>query len=423
MINYFKNNAFSKNILILFSGAILINILNYAFHFIIARLVSIEVYGEAESLISLINIISVPTIALTIVMTQYGAMHKAHNDRQKSYEAINYFNKKVLIYGLPIFLIVMVLMPHISKFLNMDTNIPLLLIWILMFLTFFICINIGILNGWQRFMDTNVAGILGTVTKLLFGVILVKIGFAINGVIGGFLIGGIVTYLASIFMIKFIVKDFKKVKSNEKTIDFEPIKGYIVPVFIGSLAISNLGNMDVILAKHNLIPLLAGQYGALAVASKAIFFINGIIAGLLFPMSAENKHKGISSMNILKNAILFTFFISIFATLAYFLFPKTILSLLLGEKYLAVASYLGWFAIIASIFSFSNLILQYLLSIHETKVVYFFLAVSILGSIMILLIGKSIMNILLIMLFTNIFFFLAGMLFLIKKNLLNFKHL
>src|SRR5438094_164734 len=127
MIKYLKNNIFTRNVIILFSGTMIASILNYIFHFIVGRLVSIEVYGEAESLIALINIISVPAMALIMVGTQYGAMSKAYNDQEMYHNIISYFNKNIFFYGLPFFLLTIFLTPSISKFLNIDTNIPLLL--------------------------------------------------------------------------------------------------------------------------------------------------------------------------------------------------------------------------------------------------------------------------------------------------------
>ena len=57
---------------------------------------------------------------------------------------------------------------------------------------------------------------------------------------------------------------------------FHRFKSYVFPAFAGMLAINLLGNIDMILAKHNLDSVLAGGYGALNVISKIIFFVTGV---------------------------------------------------------------------------------------------------------------------------------------------------
>jgi len=162
------------------------------------------------------------------------------------------------------------------------------------------------------------------------------------------------------------------------------------------LAINILSNADMVIAKHNLDEISAGQYGALTIVSKIIFFATGVIASVLFSMSAESDHKKGNPMTIFRNASYLMLFVSICATIIYFIFPNMVLGILFGKKYLSVSHYLGWFAIMVSLFSFTNLIFQYLLSIHKTKIVYSLLTISIIASGLILFLGKSFSAILII---------------------------
>jgi O-antigen/teichoic acid export membrane protein len=136
-------------------------------------------------------------------------------------------------------------------------------------------------------------------------------------------------------------------------------------------------------------------------------------------MSAEDSHKKNDSMKIFRQALYLLLFVSVLAIIAYFIFPELILSLLFKNKYIGVASYLGWFAIMVSIFSLVNLIFQYLLSIHKTKVVYSLLIVSILAVLATLFLGKTIYAILLIMTIAQITAALVCLFFLFnnQKNL------
>jgi O-antigen/teichoic acid export membrane protein len=410
----FPNNALIKNSAILFVGIVLASALNYVFHLVIGRQVSVEIYGEAEALISFIIIISVPATTLTMVATKYAATCKVNDDRAGSLAIFNYLNKKIFKYGVPVFLLAVLLTPLIGKFLNIENNFALFLIWLSMLLSFFGAVSGGILRGWQKFKAISASGVWGALTKLIFGVVLVKIGFSLNGIVGGFLLGSLAIYAFTIFVLRFIfVKKETAAETHcETAVDFKSLKKYILPVFLGNLAITILGNADMVLAKHNLDALSAGQYGALTVVSKVIFFVTGIIASVLFSMSAENSHKGDSSRQILKLALLLVFGASFIATLIYFTYPELILGILFGSKYLTAAPYLGWFAIAVALFSLSNVIFQYLLSIHKTKISYAFLAIAAAMLIVMGLYGTSICAILTILITSQIAAMVVGIFYL-----------
>jgi len=406
-----QHGAFAKNSAILFVGTMVVSVLNYIFHLVIGRVVSVEIYGEAEALISLITIISVPAATLTMVATKYVAACKVQDDKIGSYEILKYLNKKVLMYGLPFFLLAGFATPIIGRYLNIDNNLALILIWLSMLLSFFGAVNLGVLRGWQKFKDISYSGVWGAVAKFIFGIVLVKIGFALNGIVGSFVLGTLAVYVFTIFALRFIFIQKENHNSQsycENKVDFKALKKYIVPVFVGNLAITILGYADMILAKHNLSAIEAGQYGALTVVSKIIFFATGIIASVLFSMSAENSHKGESSHSILKIALTLVLFASLVAIFVYFAYPVFILGMLFGSKYVVVAPFLGWFAIAVTLFSLSNVIFQYLLSIHKTKISYAFMLIAIILVILIELYGTNIGAILTILIISQIAAIIVG---------------
>lgn len=390
-----KQGTFAKNSFFLFCGSMIANIFNYIFHLVIGRQVSVGTYGEAESLISLVVIVSVPAATLAMVATKYAAACKADGNKKGSREIWIYLNKKVLKFGLPIFLLMILLTPIIGKFLNIENNLALIAIWIVMYVSFFNSINNGFLSGWQKFKKVSLANALSIGIKLLSGILLVGAGFALGGIVGSLVLSVIALYLVTFFSLRFrIIKKTASDSANlEKAVDFNSLKHYVLPVFTGNLAITILGNADMVLAKHNLDDLSAGQYGALTVVSKIIFFATGVIASVLFSMSAENSHKGDSSYHILKTAVVLILAASLGATTAYFMYPTLILSLLYGNKYQSSVSFLGWFAIAVTLYSLANVIFQYLLSIHKTKISYILLTISLLMVLFIVILGGKISDI------------------------------
>lgn len=416
MIKKIRNNAFAWNSLVLFSGTMVVNVLNYIFHLVIGRMVSISTYGEIESLLSLMSIISIPAGMLVMIATRYSAYFKSENDKKSGYALFKYLNHKVFKYGTPFFILLLALTPLARNFLKIENNLSLVLIWSAMFLSLFGSSATGILNGWQKFGRSNFAGILGVAFKLIFGFVFVKIGYQLDGAIGSFTVAVIITYAFSLFFIHYLLKQPKKETNVEKLIEnkinFDEIRKYVWPAFLGNMSIVIMSNADMVLAKHNLGEEMAGQYGALSIVSKIIFFATGVIATVLFSMSAEDNYKKNNTQKIFWRAFWIIFFFSFFATVFYFLFPAFTLSFVFGSKYRSASNYLGWFALSVGLFSLVNLTIQYFLSIHKAKPVYGFLAISVLALFSILFFGKNIYDIIGIMIAFQFISVLAGFYFL-----------
>ncbi|MFZ2188689.1 MAG: oligosaccharide flippase family protein [Candidatus Moraniibacteriota bacterium] len=394
MLKKIRNNAFAWNSFVLFSGSMVNNVLNYIFHLVVGRMVSVTVYGETESLISLMTIISVPAATLVMVMTKYAAECKAQDDKKRSYELLRYFNKKIMQYGTPVFLLTILLTPYISRFLNIESNIPLLIVWTSMLLSLFSSGASGMLSGWQKFKQSSWAAIAGGALKLVSALIFISIGLKINGLMLSFFLSAVGTYVIALICLKFIIVAGKGDGKEISKLNFGSVKSTVATFFMGNLAINALGNLDMVLAKHNLSDIEAGQYGALTIVSKIIFFATGVIASVLFSMSAEHNHKKANTGKLFLQAFSLMVMVSAISVAVYFLAPKLILSLLFGAKYNDVSGYLGWFAIMVVLFSLVNLTLQYLLSLHRIKVVYGMLTVAISSAITILFLGHTISAIL-----------------------------
>jgi len=133
-------------------------------------------------------------------------------------------------------------------------------------------------------------------------------------------------------------------------------------------------------------------------------------------MSAEENHKKGDSKKQLKNAALLTLLATVASTIFFFLFPELVLKVLFGNKYVGVASYLGWFAIMVSLFSFVNLIIQYLLSIHKTKSAIAFLGIALLEILAIFFFAKSIYGIIGIVIGIQILAILVGIYYIFEPK-------
>jgi O-antigen/teichoic acid export membrane protein len=107
-------------------------------------------------------------------------------------------------------------------------------------------------------------------------------------------------------------------------------------------------------------------------------------------MASENHHKKKSSQPLLLSSIAMISFVGLVSVAAYFALPGFILGTLFGNKYALAAPFLGWFAVAVSLFSVTNLLFRYLLSVQQTGISYLLLGLAIFLIIAILLYGTSI---------------------------------
>ena len=408
MLEKIKNNPFLKNSAILFTGTMTVNVLNYVFHLLLGRMSSVALYGEIESLISLSHIIAIPATTLGMIVIKYSAHTKAEDNPYGSRIIFKAFNQKIITFGIPLFLLALSVTPLVRSFLKIDEYWPIILVWVAMFLGFFTSISNGILTGWQKFKESSGAAVIGTLVKIIVGVGLLKLGLGASGVMSGFVFSALFIYILTVCFLRFTKT---KNKNSENKIDFLAMKKYLLPALMGIVSISILSNVDMVLAKNKLDAISSGQYGALTVASKAIFFATGVLASVLFSMSAEENHRKGDSLRQLRNAFLLTLLATAGATVFYFVFPKFVLWVFFGKKYLDVAHYLGWFAIMVSLFSFAHLFIQYLLSIHRTKAAISFLIISLIEIVAILIFANSIYTIISVVIATQVLAILAGIYF------------
>ncbi|NCU42443.1 MAG: hypothetical protein EOM19_07050, partial [Candidatus Moranbacteria bacterium] len=135
IVSTFKNSLFLRNSFLLFSGSMLANVFNYIFHFAMGRMVTPQVYGEMEAIVSLLAIITVPGSALVIVATQYASRAKARNDDGARDFLFHYLNKKIVQYGFPAFFGALLFTPFVAQFLKIEHEWAIVFLWMMMFLS------------------------------------------------------------------------------------------------------------------------------------------------------------------------------------------------------------------------------------------------------------------------------------------------
>lgn len=394
-INIFKNNKLVQNSAVFFVGSIIINAGNYIYHLITARMLSVSDYGELQALLSIFLILSIPMSAIATLIIKYTANFKGEERFDKIYGLFKYFSKKLLTCGVVALLLIVLLQNYIVSFLNLSHRLPVIILGLILAVSFLSVVNKNIIQGVQKFRDASVVGIIEVGLKILFTLVLIYAGLALTGAIGAALLAGVLTYIISFWFIKFI---FKYRKDGDISINNKEIILALGPIFFSLLFLTFLYNIDIVLAKHFMLPELAGQYGALSVLGRIIFFFSGSIVAVMFSMSAEaHKKSNREDKKILKQSLILIIIISLPILVAYFVLPQYLIVLLLGKKFLTITAYVGWFGLAMFFYSLINVFARYFISINKTNFIYILLAGVLLQAILIILYHDNIWQIVKIM--------------------------
>lgn len=363
-IDKIKRDKFLTNSLIFFIGSFLGGIGNYLYQFLMARMLTVEAYGELQAILAIFVIIGLPVGVISTVLIKYTADFKAKNWLNKIYTLFLLFTKKSLIAAIIFFIIFVILSGPMAGFLNLTSILPLVFLGIGLLFSFSSSINSGILQGLQKFKEISIISIISVFLKILFAVLLVKMGFAINGAVGAIVLSGLIGYLISFYPLKFLFQQQKE------KLQIKEIFQYSFPVFFILLFISLLYNVDIILVKHFFSAQIAGEYGALAILGHIVFFITGPIVGVMFPMAADAHSNHTDPSAVFKKTIFLVGLIGFVILLFYFLIPDFIIKILIGSKFLSISKFLGWFGLSMFLFSLINLFSYYFLSIEKIKCAY-----------------------------------------------------
>jgi O-antigen/teichoic acid export membrane protein len=362
---YEKDREFLTNSLILFSCTLFLNITGYVYHLFMGRLLGPEDYGILGSLQAIIYIMIIPMNTIQTSITNFTARFRARNENGKISFLLSDSLKKIAIYGGAFTLLFFLLSPLIASFLKLPSIFPLLSLGVFMFAAFLIAVGRGALQGLQRFWALGANHIFEGIIKLGAGVSLVLLGMGINGAInGGFTLSYILPFLASMIVLLPVLK------TPKTKFDSSHVYKYSLPVLLTMIVMTSIYTIDMILVKHFFSSTESGYYAAIALIGKIIFFGSISIALVMFPRVAELKEKRKDFKKTIRKAVAVTSLFCTGVTLFYFLFPKLVVSILFGEKYLSIIPLIGIFGVFMSLVSITYLLAYYNLSIGRKKFLY-----------------------------------------------------
>lgn len=364
-----------------FIGIIISSFLNFLLNLFLARNLIPSDYGIYASLLSLFALVGIPAQSLTTTIVRFVADYFAKNKIESA--ANLYIKMYKLIFFISLFILIFffVFSIPIKSFLNIENYLYIVFIGIIAAFSYLGIINSAFLQGMFKFPYLSFSSVMGSLTRLIVGILLVFLGLRVFGALWAIFLAIIISFVLQFLPLRFLIR--KKTSIKSKVYNKEIIS-YALPVSIAILSLSSFISIDVILVKHFFNPYAAGLYGGLSLLGKVIFYLTGPISSVMFPLLIKRHNLGQNFKNLFYLSIALVSLPSIAITTFYFMFPNFSINFFLaGKDYLEVSKYLGMFGILLTLFSILNVFVNFFLSLKKTIIAFFTLFAAFLQIILI----------------------------------------
>lgn len=363
-----------KNSIILGLGTIIAGVFGYFFQFVISRRLTVAGYGEFQSLNSLYLIMGAVAATLSYFFLKFFPVFSKARDYASHRAFMKWaqerINKGIVAYCVlfcalsPLFVLVF----HLSGYYG------LLFILIAAIVGIYAAMYNSALVGWEYFLPAGIAGIVGAAGKFIAGYVITLFFHSASAVLCSVVIGAAVGLASYIYFCRRYFSgqrsatthhgDWKK--AYYARFDFRREVGH---VFIFSLLVTILGNIDIFLVKSLTSAELTGFYGALHTLGTIILTVNAAIIGSVLPSAYAAGHEGKSAG---AKTVLFAYgaiaLVSAGGSLFFALFPVFTVQMLFGVKYLSVAHDLWLFGPLAFFLSILTLEANFAYAQHTYRV-------------------------------------------------------
>ncbi|QQG47055.1 MAG: oligosaccharide flippase family protein [Candidatus Woesebacteria bacterium] len=402
------NHPMASSSALLIFGSLGINVINLIYHFVMGNILGPVNYGTLLSLYSILYILSIVPLSSSVAIVKFISKSKSKKERMVVYNAIKKLILYIAIFGSAF---VVILSPIISNFLNIKDVVSTLLTAGVLFFSLITLVNQASLQGILKFMGVVLPNFVSSAIKLILGVVLVWVGFSVEGAMFAVVIGVAVAYILSQSMAK---KHFSG--NSKKEFDLKPFFNYSKPVLLQAFAFTSLFTTDVILVKHFFSPFDAGLYAALSTLGKIVYFGASPVASVMFPYVSGKHSRGEKYIKVLWGALLLTASISFGVVVIYALFPNLVVKILYA-KYIKAVPYLVWMGAFIAFYTIANLLTNFFLSIDKLKIVLVPLFFAILQIILIWFYHNSILQVIQVSLIEMIFLCLILFTYLVYNRL------
>lgn len=295
--------------------------LSFIFHFLIARLLGVALYGDFGVLLSAFTILIFPITSIQIVVMREVANYKTNN--KDPLKLINQLIPKIFVFGIILSIMILVEM-HFLGLLNHPIETIIMLASVPLLYTVFL--YNGYLQGMQKPLHFVAFLVAIDAIRLILSYLLITLGFSLMAISISYLVAGALLFLIILF----------KMPKTKKSEDLSFLNS-LSRVFPTYLLMSSFLAIDIFFLQKYSGSAEAGLYNSALTLARAVFYAGIGLMNALLPEVTINK-KGVLNKVLISTIPLFLFAL----VLAYLSNP--LLTLLYGLDFSQASTTLSYLA-------------------------------------------------------------------------------
>lgn len=346
--------------MLFFVSATIVNLGNYVFNLILGRWLGPAAFADLSLIVTLLLLVTFITTGFQQTVAKFVAVHAAADDWLRMVGLRRWMRGWAWIAGALLLALFGLGAPLWSRFFHTQSTWPFVILAVGLPFYFAQGVDRGALQGQTRFKTLALSYQAEMWVRLFAALALVALGFSVNGAVGGITLSLVATWFVA-----------RRVGFGLPSLGtFSPAERKAVSLFAASVGVAEvsqilINNSDILIVKHFFDAQSAGWYAALALIGRAVFFATWPIVLAMFPIVAQKQHKGEPHRYLLGIAMALVLLVSLAIIALTAIVPDPIVRILFGEAYLSISSLLWLYSIATGLYSLSNVVINYRLSLGD----------------------------------------------------------
>jgi O-antigen/teichoic acid export membrane protein len=354
-----RHSRLVRQNLILFIGGMSAGLGGFIYQAIAGRVLGPQDYGEVASLVALYAVGMAINLILIVMLARFAAGLMAGGKPG----AVRHIMVRTSLYlAIPSLLFVLAiaaLSPLIAGFLHLGSPMPVIWLGGALVFCWYMAVPRGALQGTQRFGSLSLNNAFELTMRMVSLVVLLALGLGVNGAVIALLIGAGAAGALGVWSLR------QTLHLLPLAVPMRPMRTFAFTAIAGTLGVTLLWNMDVVLAKHYLDAHGAGIYGGLNKIGVIVYFGTLSVSQVLFPRVVEAVAKQLHPGRMLLFSAGLIFVLGLCAVVVFGLVPWLIVAVLFGSAFSDAAGYVLPVTVIGLLLSLCNLMVQFFMAVHD----------------------------------------------------------
>ncbi|MEI7645585.1 MAG: polysaccharide pyruvyl transferase family protein [Chloroflexales bacterium] len=343
----------------LFVSMTVVNAGNYLFNLVLGRWLGPSAFADLSLMITALLMITMVTATLQTISAKFSAMHAAAGDPERVWAVRAWLGRWAWGLGGLALAAFALGAPTWQGFFQSASPWPFVILGLGLPLYFAQGVDRGVLQGQVRFGALALSYQAEMWVRLVGAVILVAMGWSVNGAVAGVTLSLAAAWLAGWWPLAARARRPVPAIRPEERAAVLAFCGPVLAALVGQVIINN---SDILIVKHFFSAEVAGHYAALALIGRIVFFATLSVVAAMFPIVAQKQQRGEPHRHLLWLSLGLVVAASLAVIAATLAIPALMVRLLFGEAYLPIVPLLWLYGVATMLYAMANVVINYRLS-------------------------------------------------------------